>query len=355
MDTNQIRDLLYFDFPKAASLWSQLEGGLLERTSVSKEEGHDTDVGGKLGIPKVVEMKFGNLDAEKTSILESKVLHHDLLNKLEDQLSSLGLVVNLNTAVKPDESSEEVIRASFSAKPYISAQGWTTFEDYRRISAISERFNDLIGFVSKSISENAKGSPEYKQLQQMVNEARDTVKQEKDRNKRAVANAKLQSLEKQAKDAVTSGLSGVDSWILDGVRLWISTFMPNRINFRVYPFVNCPSFQIISNLKQECFVDQDLEHLLYGYGNRPNIQLSVFGIITSLPQKEGHVFDPMKEFEPTESLTETVKFEKAFRAVFGAMDGMESFVRYSRYPNVTVHPIAVYREITFNETQEETN
>jgi hypothetical protein len=54
----------------------------------------------------------------------------------------------------------------------------------------------------------------------------------------------------------------------------------------------------------------------------------------------------MKEFESDTALPEHIAFEKAFRAMFGAMEGMESFVRYSRYPNVTVHPVAVYRSFS---------
>jgi hypothetical protein len=75
--------------------------------------------------------------------------------------------------------------------------------------------------------------------------------------------------------------------------------MPSRINLRIYPFPNCPSFQVLCNLKSECFLDSDLEHLLYGYGNRPNVPLAVFGLITSIPDKAKPTFDPMKEFEMT--------------------------------------------------------
>jgi hypothetical protein len=90
-------------------------------------------------------------------------------------------------------------------------------------------------------------------------------------------------------------------------------------------------------------VDSDLEHLLYGYGPRPNVPLSVFGLITSLPPKNDTPFDPMKEFEGGSQLSEKEAFERGFRGVFVGMEALESMVRYSRYPNVTVHPIAVYR------------
>ena len=95
--------------------------------------------------------------------------------------------------------------------------------------------------------------------------------------------------------------------------------MSSRINFRVYPFTNCPSFQVLCNLKRDCFVDSDLEHLMYGYGNRPNVPLAVFGLVTSLPPEDDPAFDPLAEFETDEALPERVAFEKAFRKMFGAI------------------------------------
>ena len=56
------------------------------------------------------------------------------------------------------------------------------------------------------------------------------------------------------------------------------------------------------------------------------------------------MFDPMVEFEGNTPLSEQVTFEKAFRGLFVGAEGIEAMVRYSRYPNVTVHPIAVFRQ-----------
>ena len=74
------------------------------------------------------------------------------------------------------------------------------------------------------------------------------------------------------------------------------------------------------------------------------MELCVFGLITSFPEKGKEPFDPLKEFEGEAILDDKMKFEQAFRAIFGAMETMESFVRYSRYPNISVHPIAVFRQ-----------
>src|SRR4051812_47667118 len=103
MSNRFLRDLLYFDFDKAASLWSQLAGGLREKVSLTTEGQSDKKRGLTLGIPKVFEAQFSGAAAEKQSVLESKTLHHDLLNLLEENLTDLGLAVDLNRAVPATE------------------------------------------------------------------------------------------------------------------------------------------------------------------------------------------------------------------------------------------------------------
>ncbi len=127
-------------------------------------------------------------------------------------------------------------------------------------------------------------------------------------------------------------LNTVDPWIIDGMRTFINTFMPSRINFRIYPFPGCLSFQVLCNLKRECFVEDDLEHLFYGYGNRPNVPLAVFGLVTSIPGEGESEFDPLKEFDSTVESSERVSFERAFRGVFGGMEGMEAMFRVLSLP-----------------------
>lgn len=331
------------DFDKAASIWSQFEEGLLERISVTEDTGKDRAAGTKFGIPGVAEANLGVDYLQKRSTLQSKTLHHDVLNRVEDSLVTAGLVTDLSGLQPRNESSPEVIRMAVGDRPYLRAEGWSVIEDYRRILAISTRFNEVLGFVVKATQETAKKSPEYQQLQQLISEARETADRTSDRNQRAVQKAHLKEIQIKIDEMTKAQLETVDQWLIDGMRVWIETFMPARINFRIYPFPECPSFQVLCNLKRECFVDSDLEHLLYGYGNQPNVTLAVFGLITSLPRQGDLLFDPMREFKERSDLSPQEAFESAFRGVFIGMEGLESFVRYSRYPNVTVHPIAVYR------------
>jgi hypothetical protein len=347
-ETPPLRDLLYLDFDKAASIWSQFEEGLPERMSVTEDTGKTRAAGTKFGVGVAgANLTVDYLD--KRSTLQSKTLHHDVLNRVEQRLEEVGLVTDLAEAVNSDESSADKIRHAIAHRPYLRAEGSSVLEDYRRILTISEKFNDLVGFIGKSGQQAVKQSPEFKQLEQLVAAAREAADKMTDRNQKSVQRGKAKAAQRQLEDLAKPKLGTVDQWILDGIRLWINTFMPNRINFRIYPFASCPSFHVLCNLKRDCFVDSDLEHLLYGYGNRPNVRLAVFGLITSLPQEGESTFDPMREFETNTPLPERVAFEKAFRAMFGGMEGLESFVRYSRYPNVTVHPIAVYRSFSVGE------
>jgi hypothetical protein len=182
------------------------------------------------------------------------------------------------------------------------------------------------------------------ELQAQIEAKRQEIKEIKDRNQKTLETTKLKALESQVEKALANATTtaGLEQWLLDGIKQWIDTFMPDRINFRIYPFDNIPSFQVLCNLKRDCFVDQNLEHLLYGYGNRPNVPLAVFGLITSIPPKEKSSFNPLAEFSDNNS--PDIAYERVFREIFGAMENFESIVRFSRYPNITIHPIAVFRE-----------
>ncbi len=351
MAFTEVRDLLYLDFEKAASIWSQFEGGLRERVAITDDDGKGQKAGVKFGIPKIAEATLGAEYAQKRSTLETKILHHDILNRVDDELSGLNLVIDLSASIEADESSPEAVRAAVRGYPYVKATGACVIEDYPRILAISERFFDVINFVARCGMESLKQAPEYVAFQQQIEAAKDKVRKTHDHNKKAIATKQLQALESSLGGMAAKQLSGVEQWLLDGIKVWIDTFMPNRINFRTYPFPKCPSFQVFCNLKRDCFVDQDPQHLLYGYGNRPNVPLTVFGLITSIPEAIDSRFDPMAEFGESQSGSEQIAFERGFRQLFGAMDGIEAFMRYSRYPNITVHPISVYRSFAVGESR----
>lgn len=345
VENTEIRDLLYFDHDKAASLLSQVAGGLLEHIEVQKEDEKQKGAGGNVGIAGIAGLKGDLNKIQRSSTIEAKILHHDLLLRIEKELASRDLVADMIHERIELPISTEKIHGMINNKPYVSVEGWAVIEDYRRMAEVAANFNDIYQFVQKSTLENMKKSPEYLELQDQIDSMKLDIKNEKDRNLKAKKKEQLNSLNNTIERTFTTNLEGVEEWIIDGIKNWIELFMPTRINFRIYPYPEVPAFQVICNLKRECFVDQDLQHLLYGYGNRPNIPLAAIGLITSFPKEEDDRFDPLTEFHDEDELQPEVAFEKAFRGVFAGMDGMEDFVRYSRYPNITMHPIAVFRRL----------
>ncbi len=348
-----IHDLIYFDFEKASSIWSQFQWGQSQSITTTQDDIVDKKVKGSLGFPGYAGFSGEKGQNEKTSIIETKILHHDLLNRVEALLLDADLVIDLDKGINKDETSPEVVRSAIGVKPYVKAHGWSVIEDYIRILSVIAKFPNIMDLIAYSQLETLRKNPEIAQLEKQLSDKRKEIERIKDRNKRAVEKGKLDSIEKQFNELTKQQLANIDPKLIETIELFINTFIPNRINFRVYPFTQCPSFQILCNLKRECFVDQDLEHLLYGYSNRPNVQLSVFGLVTSIPPKDGSFFDPMSEFLGQSVGNAQLDFEKSIRELFSTMDNFESFMRYSRYPNITVHPIAVYRDFS-NISEEET-
>jgi hypothetical protein len=134
----------------------------------------------------------------------------------------------------------------------------------------------------------------------------------------------------------------IPQYLVDGIQLFIDTFLPNRINFRFYPFKQLPNFELLSNLKRENFVETDIENIIFSFGSRPNLKLTIFGMITSLPPEDLELFDPLER--DNDEAEDSIAFENAFRGVFRGFEGFEQFVRYSSFPRITTTPLAIYRE-----------
>ena len=136
------------------------------------------------------------------------------------------------------------------------------------------------------------------------------------------------------------------NYLVDGIQLFIDTFIEGRINLRLYPFPTVPSFQLMANLKKDCLVDGDMGNVSFAYGNRPNIPMVVLGLVTSIPPHGEHPFDPMQEYEhDTDLLEGEGEFEVAFRTVFSSLEAFGKFAMSPRYPMVAIYPLAVYRAL----------
>lgn len=339
----KLRDILYFDFDKAASLVSQLEGGLAKQRSETSEEIQDERNIRKYELLKVFKSEFGGIQTDKKAILETKVLHHDLLVRLEETFIDLGFANDINEATLLGEGvSLEVVHNELSKSPYLKVEGWCAFEDFEKLYESTKNFNDLLGFIKRSELNSVLNIDQLRlQLDSIEDESGKNSKKFKD------ARVEFKNTEKLVGEQIEK--AKLPEWLFEGVREWIDTYIDGRLNLRVCPFEEIPDLEVVANLKRSCFIDDDLKHLMYGYGSEPNRKLCVLGLVTSVPpQDESSLFDMYEAYvdkEAVEGEAEVETIERAFRAIFPALRNMEKFTTFHRYPRVIVHPIAVYRNI----------
>lgn len=332
-----IKDFIYFDYDKAKSLQSQLSGGLLNEITraIENENGGDSQIGFDI---KIISGKSGINDKEKTIKTEKLEIFHELLNDIETKLFESNTLKELSSEF---DSSFNNFLEKVPNFTYIKATGWCTFEDYQRFASVLENFNEIQRLIFGSAHES---NPEIISLKKEIDEKKKALKRahnQKEVNQLKVTEKKFDEIIQQL-----SGSNLLDETFVERIKVFLSTLNPNRLNFKLIPFNDFPEFQIVSNLKKQFLVNGTFENIIYTYGSRPNIKLTIFGIITSCPQEIDERTNPSDEFKFVDEseLSNEKIYEKAFRGVFSAIEGLEKFFEVY-YPKVSVSPIGIYREI----------
>ncbi len=345
---NSIKDLIYFDLEKARSLISQLKGGLIsEITRAFEDEGGiNSEIGFDL---KIIKGKIGGIEKEKHITSEKIELYHELLNQIESELEKKNLLTDINHSFDNFEGSYNDYIETTPNLNYIKASGWSQFEDFERLKNIFSNFNEIQRLI---FSSQLLESPEVKNMQLLIRGAKKDV-ENLERNQKAKELNKLKLLEKQFDNKLQelTDIHIFDDEYINRMKLFLDTFSPNRLNFRLIPFDHFSDFQILSNLKEKYLVDSNFESIIYTYGTRPNIKLSVFGIVTSCPRKEDIRVDPKDEYliYNDNELNEVEGFDKAFRNVFSSFEAFEKLFFVPSFPKLAISPIAIYREVKIKE------
>jgi hypothetical protein len=286
-------------------------------------------------------------------------MHHDLLLTIEDALFRGGAAIDLSSCGTAEEA-----RVAAERFAYIRTEGWAAIEDNDRIDRMAASFLDVVGMIRRSIRLSLEDSPEIQELRAQIENERSSM-DAAPKAQRSAAQRNVRDHEAQV-DVLLDELAQVHmpappAETIDDIRLWISVFAPGRILARFYPFEDEPRYHVVAALKRDCFVDADLANLLVAYGTRPTVKLTVFGLVTSVPSESGEGFDPLSEypedaadgeatteFQEEDAETEEQKaadYERVFRMMFRSMEGFELFSRPTRYPRITIFPIAIYRRV----------
>lgn len=347
---DRLRDILYFDFDKAASLISQVEGGLVQSQTTGSEESESEHDIQKYGLLKVFQAEFGGIEFEKRTVLETKILHHDLLIRLEDFLLNQKFALDINSMEAIKDLGQ--LRNEIAEYAYLKVKGSCVIEDFDRIYDITHHFNDLQDFVQRSFWMNSLGVD-------ALNEKLIAIEEKEGRKSKTYRDVSTLISRSEKQVEVEIKKSHLPDWLFEGLRLWIDVLTKHRLSISLIPFEAHPDLQVIANLKRGCFVDDDIEHLLYGYGSQPNKPLSALGLVTSVPAAEESEGDldtdnpgPLETGTSEDTEGEVAEshnfkeFESAFRALFPALNELEKFTSYHHYPRIIIHPIAIYRDIS---------
>ncbi|KMM74140.1 hypothetical protein ACP93_18095 [Xanthomonas sp. NCPPB 1128] len=339
----KIRDFLYVDTDKAISVYSQLTGGVVDVREHTSSRTSNFDNKRHYDF-RIFKHDAGGSSTRGDSQKAIVKPHHALLAELEDELREAGHLLDLTEHKTTKNLSDPEFRTHLKNSFCIKATGRAVIEDYKRIKKISETFPQITAFINRCIVENS----EINHIKQQIIESEKSIALISDRNLRAAKNAEIRNLKESFKNALIANQVGkVDQWLLDGVSTWIETYLPEIINIRIYPSLNNTAEHVFGSLKRHCVEVGDLDYFHYAYGSLPTEQLTIMGIVTSVPDPNGETFDPLAEFDKIEQ-KESEVFEAGFRRLFRGFDGLEAMIRTAHYPRILVYPIVVYREVSPN-------
>lgn len=354
-DIKSIKDFIYFDFDKAASIFSQITDGLTTSTQTEQES-----VGVKnarLGLSVLgISPEVGGEKSNRSKSIESKILHHNLFSLIENFLLQNNLVFHLKIDDQCVKPTNDQIHKDLAQKFYLNATGKVTFEDYKLMDTFCLNFNKIADFINIS---NATQTPLASELTPLL-KRKEELESFPPKN---IGQAKIEANKTQKLiDEIIIKIGGVSkfpAWLEAGLRDTIDLYMKDRFILKVQPSKGWPELQVIASLKRECFTDSDTSNLLFSYGGTTQIKLTILGLITSAMDPEGTSYLDAEEQKeraektnlnhdnPSTHEEKIATFQESFTNAFKSIEKLQGFFNYLNYPKIVVYPLAVYREIFY--------
>ncbi len=339
-------DYLYVDTKKIISVYSQLTGEVVFSKDSTYETASYTDTDNKKKYDfKVFKHDVGSATEDKQRVKEYIKPHHSLFREFEEELLNQGHMIDLSNKDTAEKIHDEKFRSKLKETFCVKVTGRCVIDHYERMKKASEAFPNIATLINQSNKATVKSTDAYKELLEQIHIKESEIAKIKDRNARNLQMAALKEKKKKSAKLLeeASNVTTVEPWLLDGLQTWIDTFLLGIINLKVYPLADQMDVQVFGNLKKENFIDTDTSSFHFTYGSVPTEEITMIGIITSVPNEEGSGFNPNEEFQDGK-ISEKATVERGFRSVFRGFDAFEQMVRTCRYPRVLVHPLLVYRE-----------
>lgn len=307
-----VRDFIYLDIERLKSIIAQAEGGL----PVELEEGGARSRGvsgeGEGSLFGFLKAKGGTEFLWRSQEKETKSLHDNIYNRVEEVLIENELLVNISEVFEDDHKNENY-RDKLDNNSFILTKGKVYINDFTKMSRILNSFNDIGEFIAKCSTQNLPPSQKSKQFNEL----------KKDLN--------------------------IPDWLEDGLDLFFKTFYKERVEIKLTPLKSQPEFKFVGNLNK-LFLRDNISNITYKYGTKPVSEWVIFGQIASIPPKRRQ--QKYQEIDKKiDSNNKGPKVNKtpqdiniAIEEVFDEFRNIELLAQSVEYPEISITPIAVYRE-----------
>ena len=302
MNVGRVRDFIYIDIERVKSIISQLEEGLINETQTMDGNCETTNVGGKGGIPHILEAETGSEYQTQQQLLETKSPHDYIYNKVESKLLKEKIILRISNEEYCDFSLN--LRQSIGNSSFILIKGKVNINDFSRLSYFLNNYEALTRCIVRS-EINTK-----------------------------MKNSNQSEIKKAIEDEIKKYEKNLNKETRKDIETFINLFYKDRIIIKVIPFKQSPDFRFVGNIDKKHLRD-NLESIIYKYGTAPISDWTMFCQIASIPSETGST----GEFDVTGS-----QIDNAFQKIFDALRIIENLAQTVTYPEIAVTPIAIYRE-----------
>lgn len=299
----KIRDFIYLDIERLKSIIAQIEQGLINISTQLKSNNKEVMAKAEGSLFGLLKAAGGAKYVWENQATETKTLHDNIYNKVENALISNDLLITIPGNIQMESIIDSGFESMASNTSFILAKGKVVINDFIRMRLMLEKFNDLGKFIAQcSVSSLPINTPKHHKNQAL----------------------------KKAQDKIT-----LDKSMIEGFKTFFDLFYKDRVVIKMLPFEDYPDFRLVGNLKSD-FLRENISSIIYKYGKAPISEWTIFAQVASIPPKDR---------SKIENKISGTDIEVALQQMFNAFQEVELLAQSEVvYPEIAITPIAIYRE-----------
>ena len=300
----KIRDFIYLDTERLKSIIAQVEKGLLDFSSQTKSDNKEIKLGVEGSLFRLLKAAGGANYVLHNQTTETKTLHDNIYNKVEDALIRDKSLIALPGNIDINNILKGEVTTILNDTSFILAKGKVVINDFVRMRSMFDNFNEIVSFIAQS---SVKSLPDETSTQKH---------HKKQELKKATAKMEM------------------DKSLLKGLRVFFDTFYKDRVVIKMLPFEDYSDFRLVGNIKND-FLREDITSIIYKYGTAPESEWTIFAQVASIPAKDR---------SKVKNMFGSSAIESALNQMFEAFREVELMAQSAHYPDIAITPIAIYRD-----------